>query len=566
LVDNFEILDIYLQENDLSPNYFQLDGNDLLIQAINQSAPLDYVTFLISKYEHINYTIDDTISPLYTALSNNNFKMADILLKSDADINYQLDDNDIIYTLNMNRKLNLKNLHYILDHGFALSDSIITTYISDLPTPLFKAIFMQYRYQGSESIIHLINFSKNKTPLGRDQFNHLLRINTDPELDWEFYDIALDACCSDSLMLFFNYDVRNFLEILNKYCNRLFQTGIVDGNTKFIDKVFNCPEYDYCENLDFEVIIKSDRNVSHKKNIRALKYFFKMLFQLDQFDLARVNLVQLVEAIQDFESKDVFKYVINKISSHSSFTSKTISTENVISVLLTINSSNIYFVDYFLKKCIRKKMICLNFDETDFNTYLEWLVHCSSEEDSTIKYLLDKCMSHSSFNFSRNVNFLECVSTMYEEGTMDNKEEIIEYFIEKACAHPTFDFNEVPLHKVLNIYVDGEMDNEYRTPDHLHRIIDIVCANKNYQYQPTELVHALNILYDNDEKEVCKYLIDQTLSHISSQQLKEEDWVNCIQQLSKSGNDEIYEYFIERSPIPEKYEFNVHPVEVISNN
>ena len=566
MISNHQIyeLKIYLQENDLSPNYFQYDGNDLLNQAIDENGPLNYITFLISKYEHINYTVNDYISPLYTALSNNNFKMADILLKSDADINYQLDDNDIIYTLNMNEKLNLKNLHYILDHGFVLSDSIITNYIGDIPITLFRAIFMQHIYQGSESIIHLLNFSKNRTPLRRDQFNHLLKDNADPELDWDFYDTALDVRCSDSLMLFLKYDIRSLQEILSKYSNGLFKTGIVDGNTKLIDKVLSCPEYDYCGNLDFERIIISDRNVSHKKNIRTLKYFFKRLFQLDQFDLARVNLVQLIEAIQDFGSKDVFKYIINKICSHSSFTSKTLSTENIFHALLAINSSNIYFVDYFLKKCIRKKMICLNFDETNFNTYLECLVQSTSENDVTVKFLLDKCIRNSSFNFSRNANFLKCIITMKEECTMDNKDEIIEYFIEKACAHPTFDFTEVPLHKILNIYADGEMDNEYNTPEHFHRIIDIVYANKNYQYQPSDLVNTLNILHDNDEEDVYKYLIDQTLSHISNKQLKREDWMNYIQQLSESGYEEAYEYFLEKSPIQEEFEFNFFPLEVNS--
>ena len=153
---------------------------------------------------------------------------------------------------------------------------------------------------------------------------------------------------------------------------------------------------------------------------------------------------------------------------------------------------------------------------------------------------------------------------MKEECTMDNKDEIIEYFIEKACAHPTFDFTEVPLHKILNIYADGEMDNEYNTPEHFHRIIDIVYANKNYQYQPSDLVNTLNILHDNDEEDVYKYLIDQTLSHISNKQLKREDWMNYIQQLSESGYEEAYEYFLEKSPIQEEFEFNFFPLEVNS--
>ncbi|OUM61380.1 hypothetical protein PIROE2DRAFT_62551 [Piromyces sp. E2] len=560
----FYELKFYLQENHIFQGYFEKVEDDLLIKGIEHNAPVDYIYFLITYiYEYVNYT-KDHISPLYAALSNNNFRIADLLLEKGAEINVKLNDKDIIYFMQLKNKLNSQNLYYILNHGINLTDNNLKSYINYIPFPHLKSIFMYYIYQGNESVIPLIYYSLNKVKLNNDQINRLLKVKYDLEFNYEFYEKSLYNNSSKTLLFFINHDGRKLTTILDKYSNDLFKVGIIDGNTKLIDKILSCPNYNYYKNLDFERIISRERTVNHKRNIRTLKYFIKELLQLDSFDLEKVNLSKLIVAIQNFNSKDTLKYVINKISCHSSFTFDNISLNNVISSLLIIKPEYLNFQKKFIKKCIRKKIINLNFNENEnkFITYLNILFTCYYNEKS-FKQLFDEIWDHSNINFSKNVDFLVCFETIH---TISNDKNVaydmVEYFIKKACTHKTFNFEKIPIHEFITIFIDYNANLLFHKRDTYNRLIhitDIFYSHEKFKFVYNDFKKALNVLYNTLELEFIEYFIDKNLS-LPDFKIDIDNWVNDLEQSLEEHND-TFQYVLEKYLDNENFDFNNVPYE-----
>jgi ankyrin repeat protein len=98
---------------------------EILIHSIIKNAPLEIIEFILEKKKNINLNFEYKIGninyvPLFSAIANNNFIIADKLIKNGANINYysNLNKRFIIYDIYNKNKLNEKNLKYILNKNF----------------------------------------------------------------------------------------------------------------------------------------------------------------------------------------------------------------------------------------------------------------------------------------------------------------------------------------------------------------------------------------------------------------------------------------------------------------
>ncbi|OUM68022.1 hypothetical protein PIROE2DRAFT_4447 [Piromyces sp. E2] len=167
---------------------------DLLIYAIENSASLDIINFIIKQggYKTLNYSFYDYRAtppvnnnghshafcygvykvPLFSAIAAHNFEVANLLLKNKADINYIIDSfyvlrpgfvkdyyfGDVIDYLHLFNSLTVDNLKFILHKGFNMriinSGGMIPQFISypdEHKTALLEMIFKYFIYDNRDS-------------------------------------------------------------------------------------------------------------------------------------------------------------------------------------------------------------------------------------------------------------------------------------------------------------------------------------------------------------------------------------------------------------------------------
>eukprot|EP00833_Pecoramyces_ruminatium_P016995 jgi/Orpsp1_1/1191027/evm.model.d7180000082991.1 len=105
--NNVNEFETYFKENGVVLNDINKSNFDILMYAIESNASVDIIKFIISQsqYKTFNYVINEHNKqkvPLISAILNNNFETADLLIKHRANINQY----DIIYYL---FKINMLN-------------------------------------------------------------------------------------------------------------------------------------------------------------------------------------------------------------------------------------------------------------------------------------------------------------------------------------------------------------------------------------------------------------------------------------------------------------------------
>eukprot|EP00833_Pecoramyces_ruminatium_P000801 jgi/Orpsp1_1/1174833/evm.model.c7180000051602.1 len=174
--ENLEELISFIKINNINLKKINSKEFDILIFVIDKYISFDIVNYIIQKaqYETLNYSFNikngylkynndffihsDFLGfkiPLYTAIINKNFEIADLLIKYKADINYGLFNKNFgtidimnyffyINAISYNIGLDIENLRYILNSGF---------YIKAIKEKNFDAIKIFLDYDGIEQNI-----------------------------------------------------------------------------------------------------------------------------------------------------------------------------------------------------------------------------------------------------------------------------------------------------------------------------------------------------------------------------------------------------------------------------
>ncbi|ORX82440.1 hypothetical protein BCR32DRAFT_267661 [Anaeromyces robustus] len=534
----------FLKNEHIIPFYFKNSIFDILILSIDHEAPLDFIEYLVSTpYYQFNYTINNYQSPLYMALSHNNFQIANLLLEKGATLNYPLSDDkdDITQCLYKQNKLNFKNLYYILHHYSTITDALFIEYIRNIQNNTFLIPIFKYYYH-CQNVNHFINYSKGNIPLSNEGIRKLLleelpNNNNNKELNFDFYNEAISTTNLKLLLTFLNYDARELSQYLDTHRCKTFSLAIEYGNRDLIDKMFSCQNYNYFNDLDFYSIICLDRKVNKRENIRTIKYFIKKLFEYENFDLAKNYIQTLFEAIKRcHKDVDIIKYIIKKFTCHPTFNLQTLPIYNIVNGALPLLQEN-YLYEYYIKKCFRRKIINLNNTNVRiFYDVLDSLMNCVSyfKNLEQIMYVLRIFFKHPSFNLQKNVNFNECVEILQRYMSRDLKP-VIHYFFCQFCIHPTFNYHEINLDKLLYLMRILEFDE-----DEIQEILECIFNHESFQFQKTnfiEVLYQLNELYSKNIsntiiglKNISKYVIDQTISH-SSFNAEENDYIEYLRYL-----------------------------------
>jgi len=218
----------FIRKNEIDISDICTSNFDLLIYAIENNISSDITEYIIHQYPTLNYYIFTTEegsevekSPLSSAIAEDNFQLADMLLYHNADINYKLFYNDIIKNLTINKLLDDKNLRYILYNGFNvnhinLESSLICELIkASYPGYFIEIIFKHFIFDNS-FILNLLHIYKNKKNLSQQQLRDVIKKEKSKiAIKDKWYNTAIEYEAIDVIDIFIEYDIRKEDAILN---------------------------------------------------------------------------------------------------------------------------------------------------------------------------------------------------------------------------------------------------------------------------------------------------------------------------------------------------------------
>jgi len=224
-----KILNFYIMENNIKLKEYNTRDFDILLSSIDNNVSLEMINFIIEEcqYQNFNYTICNPKinvlkrTPLFSAIFSNNYHIADLLIKHNADINYS--DGDILYYLFYLDLLEIKNLKYLLNSG--INTELIITFISfliknypytDQPiTEFINTIFTHYIYSNEFVLKFLLSY-KNKEALTTKEIQEKIDKVTTLIIKDKFYEEAVYYEFNEALEILLKNDPRNKTEILIK--------------------------------------------------------------------------------------------------------------------------------------------------------------------------------------------------------------------------------------------------------------------------------------------------------------------------------------------------------------
>jgi ankyrin repeat protein len=217
-------LNSFIKENKFSLSYFNNKTMDILMFALNHKASYEMIKLIIryNPYENLNYTVGFSDTPLLSAISNNRFDVADLLIQHGSNINYVVSFERIIYYLYF-RKLNPQLLKYLLKRGaelsyntFDLMQKLIESSQNDLIETIFKFLIYDNNF-----ILSFLNIYHHRIALSYQQLKKVIwKEKSKFKIKNNWYATAINKKNYEALKILTCYDSRknfNALKILSEY-------------------------------------------------------------------------------------------------------------------------------------------------------------------------------------------------------------------------------------------------------------------------------------------------------------------------------------------------------------
>eukprot|EP00833_Pecoramyces_ruminatium_P012373 jgi/Orpsp1_1/1186405/evm.model.d7180000050285.1 len=277
--NNLENLILFFNEYHIISSNFN-NFNKLLIYAIECASSnvsnndLKYENNSITKYilnqrkdKNLNYYIHENNQekvPLFICISKNNFKIANLLIKNNANINYKINNISIIDYLIKNNCLNKTNLKYILSKGYIINgfdNDFIIQLIKSGKNDLLKIIFKYYSINKS-LIISLLRMYKNNIKTSHKKLLHILlmekcKINITEKM-YESENISQN---DDGIKLLFEYDTSDPEELFCRINNfGLLEKAVRMNDTIFVNNILKYYKFNLKEITSGNMIVEAMKN------------------------------------------------------------------------------------------------------------------------------------------------------------------------------------------------------------------------------------------------------------------------------------------------------------------
>jgi len=220
--------------------------NEILIYAIKINASIEVIQFILNKQYNkslnLNFFNNKNETPLLLAISENNFEIANLLIKNKADINYMAKNYEIVDVLFKENQLNTRNLKFILNNGLNeknITLNLIEKLIVLKKNEFLEIIFVHYNKYNIFFVNSFLNFYKNKTTLSDKELLRLMpKERNKLEVKEEMYKTAYSSKNWKVFRILFENDKSNDTVYLNRILKYdLLECAIKSNNYNFVKKV-----------------------------------------------------------------------------------------------------------------------------------------------------------------------------------------------------------------------------------------------------------------------------------------------------------------------------------------
>ncbi|ORX79320.1 ankyrin [Anaeromyces robustus] len=233
--NNVKFLKQYIEVNKIKLNDFNNNEFDILIYAIENESSILMIEFIINCCIKV---------PLFSALAHNNFKVADLLIKYDADINYSISNQNncqnlnILHYLNNISFLNEKNLRYILIHDFhiqGVTDDLLY-YLIDYDTREPEDILNKY---------NVYKYYLLENAMVQEEYDIIKKILGNKKITFDFSKLEvifikiISINGYDSLKFSLNLLIKNLSLNDKKTVKSLDISILMTFNTSFLSLILN---------------------------------------------------------------------------------------------------------------------------------------------------------------------------------------------------------------------------------------------------------------------------------------------------------------------------------------
>ncbi|ORX42944.1 hypothetical protein BCR36DRAFT_305058 [Piromyces finnis] len=263
----------------IQPNHLIEEKDfDEVISAIEYNVPIAYLDLLIEKK---NYPLNKFIifkngeikSPLYSAIANNHFKIADFIISKGGDINFTQHNINIVKLLIEKNLLTTKVLSYLLNKNWNIME--IKDYIYDYSFN-FNLASKYIKYKCDKNfVIKLLKIYQSKKSISKDQFDKIIINERNFDVPYQWYYRCIYCSSFDQLKFFSCYDIPSSIREKIEF--------IMDNNNDIIYPGFSLKLYEFIINYKYKnIFLNNILDINHL-NRYLNKILIKKRMELSQF-------------------------------------------------------------------------------------------------------------------------------------------------------------------------------------------------------------------------------------------------------------------------------------------
>jgi len=333
---------------------------NVLIYSIEQNTSVDVIKYIIDQcqFKAFNFYIierNQNKIPLFCAIANNRFRIADVLLEYKANINCTINNNNIISYLWKNDSLNSKNLQYILNHGFNIKfriSNLIYEMIENKNNDFLNIIFKYYIFDQA-FIINFLKIYKNKETLTDKELKSIIyREKNKISVNENMYKKASDKGNYEAMKIIFENDGNDqdivFCRI-NKY--EVLEKAVKMNDYTFVKNILSYKTFSFKNILSESLLIEANKNGSMNIMKLLIKEALKSVNKHKEtaqtsYDPGYLNLV-LNMAIK-IKNLKLVEYLVEDKEFQSALDINKKDSNNEFPIITAIYSGNIEIFEYLM--------------------------------------------------------------------------------------------------------------------------------------------------------------------------------------------------------------------------